>query len=237
MEEKSWTKASWEEITITFDAGNAVASTDTISSASVTIYDAAGDSASTMIDGDASISGTNILQKIKGGTDGQDYIVRLQITTTAGEKIEDTLLIKVRDVLTGTIPSALWVTTESANVFFQTRYGAQTYWTSNIDKEAALVSAQWDIENCGRFDFTASGLTDSPTTAMKTAVYEQALFLVQQAAAIDKRMGLQSQGVTTAGVIKEKYELINGIPICVRALKALTPYNKYGLGFKFDLPD
>lgn len=93
-----WTKSPWETITISFDASNTVASDDSIASVAVTVEDSDGtDVSSTMVEGTPSFSGTTISATIKAGTDGEDYVAFVRITTTAGEQIEDSLYIFVRE--------------------------------------------------------------------------------------------------------------------------------------------
>jgi len=111
---------------------------------------------------------------------------------------------------------ALWASIVEGDAYFITRMGGADHWPSgsgtDADKTAALTTAQMDLVNCGLF-----GLTDAttPTTAMKNALCEQALFrLIHDS---DRRVGLQVQGVKHAGIVKEDYIIISGIPISIYA--------------------
>lgn len=131
-----------------------------------------------------------------------------------------------------------FVTIEEANTYFETRYGASTYWNTNTDKTAALVTAHKHLIDCNLFNLALDS-GDVIPTVFQDAQCEQALFIIQQAKALDSRMALQAQGVTTAGVVKEQYQKVvkNGIPISRQAFGALTDYRKYGLGFLYDSSD
>lgn len=134
-----------------------------------------------------------------------------------------------------------WVTIEEADEYFATRLGASAHWASGVEKEAALLTAQWQIENSDEFarfpDVSVSG--EEATQAMKDAVCEQALFLLQQGDAIDLRSAIIEQGVTRAGIVDETYMDKCKVPISQCARKALKKggYLKYGLGFRYDSPD
>ena len=98
MQTDSWKKTSYEQMIVSFDCSNLIATGDTISTAAVTIYDQDEvDVSSTMVNGTASIDGTTVTQSIKAGTDGQNYLAKLKLVTAAGDNLEDTLNIRVRD--------------------------------------------------------------------------------------------------------------------------------------------
>lgn len=101
-----------------------------------------------------------------------------------------------------------WLTTEQADTYFSTRLGASAFWTAETEKSAALTTAQHQIESCGRYTFDDEALA-APTQAMQDAVCEQALFLLRQGDALDKRADLQAQGVSAAGIVKEIYDVEN----------------------------
>jgi hypothetical protein len=93
-----WKKSSREEMTVSFDATNLVASGDTISAADVLVTDQSGtDVSATLAPDAAGIDGLTVTQKIEAGTDGQNYLATLQITTAAGDELEDTLNIRIRN--------------------------------------------------------------------------------------------------------------------------------------------
>lgn len=117
-----------------------------------------------------------------------------------------------------------WLTLEEAETYFSTRIGSSEYWCSGADKEAALITAYNQLNGCGLFDFPAAA-----TQAMKDAQCEQALFLLIHGEDIDRRKGLQAQGVTAAGIVKESYkEDIDQIPICTNAKNFLKEYSIEG---------
>jgi len=102
-----------------------------------------------------------------------------------------------------------WVTEAEANEYFSTRLGADDYWTDGADDNIpALITAYKWLNNCGKFSFPSTA-----TDKMKELQCEMALFLLQHQPDIDLRMGLQAQGVVKAGVVKEDYREVNGIPL------------------------
>lgn len=96
-----------------------------------------------------------------------------------------------------------WVTDVEADAYFENRLGASEFWVSSTDKPAALLTAYSQLRAVYS---TTRGYT-IPTTAtdnMKTAQFEQALFLL-----VDnplRRQALQAQGVVVAGILKETYK-------------------------------
>lgn len=110
---------------------------------------------------------------------------------------------------------SLWISVVDADTYFGTRLNA-TSWTGadTSTKTAALTTGQNDLISCGLF-----GLSDEtePTTSDQNAVCEQAIFLLQEEDAVDRRAALRAQAVKSAGVIKEAYEDLNGIAIAKRA--------------------
>jgi len=113
-----------------------------------------------------------------------------------------------------------WVTELAANDFMESRMGAGDYWgDGGGDNAAALITAyQW--LNAGKYS-----LPTTATQAMKDAQCEMALFLLQHQPDLDLRMGLQAQGVITAGVVKERYKDDNTVempipPIVQQLLQA-----------------
>ena len=91
-------KQSAESLIYTLDASNSVDSGDSIASIQCKMFDSsATDVTSTMISGTPSFSGTDITVQIMAGSDGNDYNLRVRITTTNGELIEDDVLVQVKD--------------------------------------------------------------------------------------------------------------------------------------------
>ena len=136
--------------------------------------------------------------------------------------------------------ASTWVSEDDADTYFETRLGASAYWTSGAEKEAALTTAQWQIENSDLFadypDLDTSG--ETADQAMADAVCEQALFLLQDED-IDSRNNLKSQGVAQAGLVQETYKTgAGGIAISGRAWACMKKagYLKFGEGFRFDSP-
>lgn len=107
-----------------------------------------------------------------------------------------------------------WVTEAEGDTYMALRAGA-TAW-STADKDGLLVTAYWDLNDCGLFSFPVTA-----TDAMKRAQFEQALARLLDPD-MDSRAVLRAQGVTEAGIIKEKYAATTtGVPIAPRAYNIL----------------
>jgi hypothetical protein len=72
--------------------------------------------------------------------------------------------------------------------------------------------------------FTLYAIGDASEENRQHAVYAQGLFIYREGEALQKRAGLRAQGVTEAGIVKEKYKDLNGIPVCPEADALLSPY-------------
>ena len=71
--------------------------TETIVSEDVVILDASNvDLSSTMVDNDAIYNDTQVRYRIKGGESGKNYSVVITVDTSAGNKFEDVLTLKVK---------------------------------------------------------------------------------------------------------------------------------------------
>ena len=103
-----------------------------------------------------------------------------------------------------------WVTEAEADIYFATRFGASDYWVSGTDKDGAIITAYSWLMGNPRFGLAASA---NAAQVLKDAQCEMALFLVQHQPDIDLRMGLQAQGVREAGIVKEKYDGKNRMPV------------------------
>lgn len=115
-----------------------------------------------------------------------------------------------------------WIDVNDAALYFQTRLHSAA-WTASGSKAAALLTAQRDIEYCPDFTFTALD-TATPSTAMKNAVCEQALFRLNDPDS-DIRTGLIGQGVAAAWAVQEQYSKSRGAtPICPTARQMLAGY-------------
>lgn len=123
-----------------------------------------------------------------------------------------------------------WVTEAEADTYLGDRIGAEDYWVSGADKEGSLVTAyRWLMANPNL------SLPTTATQAMKDAQCEYALFLTQHQPDIDLRMGLQAQGVTEAGVVKEKYRVKSQVglplpPAVAALLDTLRQNNGFHMG-------
>ena len=92
-----WTKQPAEKRRLKLDASDALISGDTIASQSTKVITAAGvDMSATMLAGVTSDT-TSVYPWVQGGTTGVVYYLRVRITTTLGEIIEDDLAIKVQE--------------------------------------------------------------------------------------------------------------------------------------------
>lgn len=99
MKPYTFTKQPAEERKLEFDATKSLATTDTIGTISAKIFDSDGtDVSAIMISGLPILSSDSlkVYVKIVGGIDGETYWLRIRITTTAGELIEDDLKIFVK---------------------------------------------------------------------------------------------------------------------------------------------
>lgn len=98
MRPASWTKQPSVKRRLPFDASASLLSGDTIASYEAKIFNAAGtDLSATMIAG-SSNTDTIVYVWIQGGTTGTVYFLRIRITTTLGELIEDDLAVIVKEV-------------------------------------------------------------------------------------------------------------------------------------------
>lgn len=114
-----------------------------------------------------------------------------------------------------------WATVAEADTYFETRLFANKFWSSFTDisdKEAALVTAFNQLMTCGIFNLAASDTSAN----VKKAQFEMALFLLQHLADMDARKGLQAQGVVSAGMVGETYDLSRtGQPIPANVMAIL----------------
>jgi len=128
-----------------------------------------------------------------------------------------------------TVDTNSFVTLVEANSYFISRYGAPDYWNDDLtqqDKEASLITAYNQLNNCGIFSFP-----EETTQIVKDAQCEQALFLLIHGKDLDRRIGLQAQGVKSSNVVGETYKDKSGgeiviAPIVEQMLKDIK--NKHG---------
>ncbi len=96
MKPATWEKQPWMKRRLPFNLSTAMITGDTISSVEAKIYNGAGqDLSATMIAG-TSNTDTIVYVWVQAGTHGTSYFLRIRVTTTLGELIEDDLNIIVR---------------------------------------------------------------------------------------------------------------------------------------------
>ena len=96
MNPSTYTKQPSEKRRLAFDASLALITGDTIASYEAKIFNAAGaDLSATMIAG-SSNTDTVVYVWVQAGATGLTYYLRVKITTTMGEVIEDDLNVIVR---------------------------------------------------------------------------------------------------------------------------------------------
>jgi len=125
---------------------------------------------------------------------------------------------------------ALWISTDDADTYFQTRLNSSAWFESSTDQTAALTTAQRDLELSDLFAWPTGYEDDATliTDAMKYAVCEQALFRLLQTA-MEDRDALRAMGVTKADVVGETYAVgANGVTIAPRAAQFLQSLDKRG---------
>ena len=98
-----------------------------------------------------------------------------------------------------------------AELYFSTRLFS-TAWTGiapasgDPTKTAALTTAYDRLFYCGLFSLpTLAAATADQLVILKKAQCEFSLYLLQHLADEDRRKGIQAQGVTVAGIVKEQY--------------------------------
>ena len=79
------------DVTPALSTGDSVASVDSVKVFLNGVEQAA------MISGSPTISGNKVRQKIVGGLDTVNYVIRVRLVTTNGDKIEDEITMKVRE--------------------------------------------------------------------------------------------------------------------------------------------
>lgn len=122
-----------------------------------------------------------------------------------------------------------WVEIAEATAYFVERIGASKYWPASLtdpEKEAALITAYRQINSISDYSFP-----ETATDNMKFAQCEQALMLVAFADEMFRRTALQSQGVSEAGTVKEKYALDGEVKISDLAKSLLTGFETEALFF------
>ena len=108
-------------------------------------------------------------------------------------------------------------------------------------KTAALTTAFDRLYYSGLFDLPAlADATAAQLVVLKKAQCELALYMLIHLADEDRRKGLQAQGVTAAGIVKETYgggvggsaDVLDTLPIPPIVAKMLEDYSAAGSGFE-----
>jgi len=114
-----------------------------------------------------------------------------------------------------------YLTIVEADAYFSTRLSADA-WTSipvdlgNVKKTAALTTAYNRLYFSGLFDLPLFlDATADQLVVLQKAQCEMCLYMLLHLADEDRRKGLQAQGVTAAGIVKEQYAEtdLNYLPI------------------------
>jgi hypothetical protein len=132
-----------------------------------------------------------------------------------------------------------YLTIAEANAYFVTRL-ASTAWTSipvvsgDPVKTAALTTAYDRLYYSGLFTLpTFAAATAAQLVVLKKFQCEMALYMLVHLADEDRRLGLQAQGVTAAGIVKEQYKEadLNQLPIPAFIKLGLAEYSTAPSGF------
>ncbi len=125
-----------------------------------------------------------------------------------------------------------WLTEAQANTYFADRLKASDYWTDAADDNPPALITAYKWLNAGSYSFPAT-----PTQIMKDAQCEMAFFLLQHQPDLDLRMGLQSQSVIAAGVVKERYKDDNYVELPIPPLvkKLLEGYSTDRAAYIIDI--
>lgn len=91
----SWRKQPSEKRRLAFDATKALIAGDTIDSYEAKIFNAAGEDLSATIIAASTNTDTVVYVWVQAGTTGLSYFLKIKITTTFGEIIEDDLALEV----------------------------------------------------------------------------------------------------------------------------------------------
>ena len=114
-----------------------------------------------------------------------------------------------------------YLTISEADAYFSTRLSADA-WTSILPtsgdpkKTAALTTAYDRLFYSGLFDLPIpASATTAELVILQKAQCEMCLYMLLHLADEDRRKGLQAQGVTAAGIVKEQYAEgdLNYLPI------------------------
>lgn len=97
-EDREFTKTEYEEYTIAIEYSGRLPTGATVTTLTVTATDRASKQTdSSVLSGATSTSGTQGRQKVTGGKSNKDYILAFKMVLSTGEKLEDQILMKVRN--------------------------------------------------------------------------------------------------------------------------------------------
>ncbi len=96
MKPPTWTKQPSMKRRLPFDLSRSMISGDTIAAYEAKIFNAAGEDLSAAMIAGSSNTTTVVYVWVQAGTNGNTYYLRIRVTTTLGELLEDDLSIIVR---------------------------------------------------------------------------------------------------------------------------------------------
>jgi len=143
------------------------------------------------------------------------YVVYINNSTKSVD-YQQTIIVAAGPII---IPSGSWgasitvgtnsfVTAVEAETYFATRFGASEHWDALTDaqKVSAIITSYYQITTL---------YTLATSVVVKRAQLEQSLFLVVHGSDMLRRKGLQAQGVTSSGMVKETYnkEMALDLPV------------------------
>jgi len=151
-------KYSDEEFSVEFDFTNDLTTGDSISTATVVVYDEDKvDVTNTLIDGTPSVSSPDVSFTVQAGTSGKTYEIVIQATTASGNIYTHRVIFEVFDSVTlnsklGDRVANSYITLAQANEYIRNKYGHSSTWdTLSIEgKKRVLLQATRDID---RFRF------------------------------------------------------------------------------------
>lgn len=105
------------------------------------------------------------------------------------------------------MPSEIgFITLAAAETYFTTRLSSTLWAGTDAVKTAALTTAYDRLFYSGLFNLPAfADATAAQLVVLKKAQAEMAYYMLGHLADEDRRKGIQAQGVTIAGIVKETY--------------------------------
>lgn len=138
MRPASITKHPLAEITYEFDCSDSVRAGDSIASAEFTVYDESGaDVSATMVPDAATVSGSTVTQRFRGGTSGKYYNAILLLTMGSGDVVPDELRLEVSGGGAAELPAAVAIPTPQDVL--------DNLWRV-YNKLASSANEEWDVE-------------------------------------------------------------------------------------------